>query len=464
MNPRIEYLSKMEDIIMNNFLRCSLLLCTAISLSSSGEVFNFSDSAFSFLQNTGAIMHPDAAMISQPVKCFDMGSTGSVEIPNVAIPQGPFSIESRFYVRGYNETDPNISEVLAAFDCGSGTEGTDFRVGGGYNYALKIQDVYNNFSDWNRPDDFEKTARAAVSKAVGEFALGSGQGAWKEAFTDRCIETNKWMHMVATWDGTNMLLYLNGHNATDAWRTIGSALPAYIKSSRTVMIGAQTVDAWRHINGMIKYVKIYSQAFSQCQVWQNYRQSLGNEQCADFIKIESPLCGEVISPVTKIKFGVKDSADNDITPSGQSFTVQVCRDPTFTDSVRSYLTSTTQCTFGNLVGDDYWDFEGLLYFRISTGNQSVLNKKTSVAPATSGSIGAASGMISAYLLNSASKIAKPGYIGKGLAGVKQFSGAAIFDIRGRMVNAGAKSLAQMKNGVYFVKTANGAGQKILFTK
>lgn len=67
-------------------------MCVAITLSLGGEVFNFSDSTISLLQNNGAIVHPDAAKVTEPVECFDLGSTGTVEIPNVALPQGPFSI------------------------------------------------------------------------------------------------------------------------------------------------------------------------------------------------------------------------------------------------------------------------------------------------------------------------------------------------------------------------------------
>jgi hypothetical protein len=437
-------------------------MCVALSLSFGGEVFNFSNASFPLLQAEGAILHPDAAKVVQPVACFDMGLTGTVEIPNIAIPQGPFSIESRFYVRGYNETDPNISEVLAAFDCGSGTEGTDFRIGGGYNYALKIQDVYKNFSDWDRPDGAEKASRAAVSKAIGEFCLGSGQGAWKEVFTDRCIEKNKWMHMVATWNGEAMLLYLNGHNATDAWRTVGSALPKYIKTSRTLMIGNEFVDGGRHINGMIEYVKIYNEAFSPSQVWNSFRQSIGNDQCAGFIEIESPRCGEVISHGTKIKFAMNDSADNDITPPGKTFSIQICREPTFTDAVRTFTISATESTFGELVGWSDADFDGLLYVRVLSGSQSGLSKKTASDPA------AQSGTLAAYFVSSATNITQRtnhGAMVNGLRIFRQLTHRAIFDIRGRTLGIGAKAtLSSMKNGVYFVKTENGASRKFLYAK
>jgi hypothetical protein len=52
-----------------------------------------------------------------------------------------------------------------------------------------------------------------------------------------------------------------------------------------------------------------------------------------------------------------------------------------------------------------------------------------------------------------------------LTSIRQFSGKVIFDIRGRTVGNGAKmTLSSMKNGVYFVKTENGASRKVLYTK
>jgi hypothetical protein len=269
------------------------------------------------------------------------------------------------------------------------------------------------------------------------------------------------MHMVATWNGEAMLLYLNGHAATDAWRSVGSALPKYIKTSRTLMIGNEFVDGGRHINGMIEYVKIYNEAFSPNQVWNSFRQSLGNDQCAGFIEVESPRCGEVISHNTKIKFAMKDSADNDITPPGKTFSIQICREPTFTDAVRTFTISANESAFGQLVGWSDVDFDGLLYVRILTGSQPGLSKKAA------NDLSAQSGTLAAYFVSSDTKITQPtnrSAMVNGLASTRQLSDKAIFDIRGRTIGFGTKTTTSMKNGVYFVKTENGASRKILYTK
>src|SRR5271157_1605454 len=452
---------------MKNYLHSALLLCTVVLFAYGDEILAVNYSTANLLLQNGAIIHPDASKTADPIQCFDMGTTGLIEIPNIALPQGPFSIESEFYLRGYNENDPDISGVFEGFNCDYGntgagnTEGVDLRVGGGYNYPLKIQDVFNNVSDWDPPDDSAKMARAAISLAIGELAVGVGQHIWKEVYTNSCIETNTWKHMVAMWDGTKMLVYLNGHDATDNWRTLGSELPVLIANVRTVYVGAQDATAARHMNGKIGFVNVYNEALSPSDVWNKYRQSVGGSKCARFIQIESPRCGEVISPDTKMKFSVRDSLGNDVTPSGQSYSVHICREPTFSDpSARTYQTAMTECGLKDLVGADTLNLSGLFYFRIAAGNISGLSKRADDLPV------AQSGTLPAYLISSSTKIAPhAGLVHKGIANISQLANQVVYDIRGRSIGIGSKvPLSTLQNGIYFVKTGNMAGQKILFVK
>jgi hypothetical protein len=456
---------------MKNFWHSVFIMCIMVFFSYGNEILNVSYSTSGLLLQNGAVIHPDASMITDPTECFDMGTNGNIEIPNIALPQGPFSIESKFYLRGYNESDPNISGILEAFSCDYGntgagnTEGVAFRIGGGYLYPLKIQDVYNNINDWTPPDESAKTARAAISKAIGEFSLGVGQHVWKEVYTNHCIETDTWIHMAVTWDGTNMLVYLNGHDATDNCRILGSQLPAFIANVRTVFIGAENAASSLHFNGKIAYVKIYDEALSSGEIWNKYRQSAGSGKCANFIKIESPRCGEVISPDTKINFSVRDSMDNDVTPPGQAFTVYICREPTFSDtsSVRTFQTTAAGCVLRDHFGADYSNVDGLYYFRISAGNTAGLNKRTddkNLLPE--------SGILPAYLLGSSMKIVpRPvlGSVHKGISNIRQLTNQVIYDVHGRSIGIGTKvSLSTLKYGIYFVKIENRTGQKLLYVK
>ena len=140
-----------------------MVLFLTAGLLYAGEVLNVGNDTWTALQSNGAVMYTDAFLTTNPIACFDMGSIGTLQIPFYAMPQGPFSIEGKFFLRSYNGSDPNISDIFASFNTNYGgannSEGFDFRVGGGYNYALKAQDAYSNVSDWTLPDGSQKTAR-----------------------------------------------------------------------------------------------------------------------------------------------------------------------------------------------------------------------------------------------------------------------------------------------------------------
>lgn len=443
-------------------------IAVAVTLGYGAEVLSISYETWGTLQQNGAVLHPDASLVSDPIACLDMGSNGFGDIPSIALPQGAFSIESRFFLRDYNGFDPNISDIFAGFsinyDGDNNSEGIDFRVGGGYNYALKIQDVFHNLTDWNTPTESQKAARASISRAIGELAIGSGKnvnghGAWKEVFTDRCVEKNKWMHMVATWNGTALRMYLNGHHATDPWRTVGSELPAFIEKNRTITLGAANASKVRHFNGKIGYVKIYDQALESFEIWRKYRESLGSNRCEDFIKIESPRCGELISPETEIKFAIKDSMDNDVTSPELTFKITISKDPGFSGTVHSFPLKATGSTFGGLFTNSSNTLEGLLYFRIATGADSGLRKTTATA------LAAESGTLPIYLVPSANRVHRPAVASARLpaAFLGRLTNGSVYDLRGRFVNHKAKPAnMSLKNGVYIIQSAGGAVRQMMY--
>jgi hypothetical protein len=444
---------------MRYYWQSALVACMVFFFSFGNEILNVSYPTADLLVQNGAIFHPDVQKTNTPIECFDMGTTGNIEIPNVALPQGPFSIEGKFFLRSYKQTDPNISGILEGFACDYGntgagnTEGVEFRVGGGYQYPL-INDLGASYSI---------QSSAAISKAIGEFGLGVGQHIWKEVYTNCSIVTNQWIHMAATWDGTNMLVYLNGREATDSWRTVGAQLKVLIANSRTVFIGSENASAGRHFDGMIAYAKVYNQALSRLEIWDKYRESLGKDRCDHFIRIESPRCGEVISCESKIKFSVRDSLDNDVTTPGQVFSVWICREPTFSDSsARIFKTTSRECFLKDLAGTNNATVDCVYYFRISADNPAGLSKKADAG------LMPESGTVPTYLVNSPIKVVPRAVLGsahKGKTSISRFDGQIIYDVRGRSVGVGSKTgLSNLKYGVYFVKTQNSSGQKMLFVK
>lgn len=440
----------------------------AFSLSFCGEVLNVSSSTLSSLQQKGAQLHNDATVVSEPVQCIDLGLNGNVEIPVVVIPKGPFSIESKFYLRNYNPIDPMISDIVSAFNCDYGntgarrTEGIDFRIGGGYLYPLKIQDTYNNVSDWVHPTEEQKLVRQAISNAVGEFALGSGSIVWKEIYTNRCIERETWTHMVAIWDGVAMQIFLNGHNATDTWRILGKDLPAFIRDTSRIVIGAENITSSRHFNGNVGFVKIYNTALSSEDIFKKYRESLDNDRCVKFIKIESPRCGEVISSKTKLKFSIETDFSCDTTVEHLSYSVDICHEKSFfdTSSVRKYSLASTDCTFSDIVGKDSCDFNGLFFIRITGRNNNGLKKSSVVEEPV-----AMSGTVPAYVVSATVKNIPRTTKKEPVTFGQEITHNRIFDCRGRMViNFGKMVGSQMKSGVYFARSDKKTDARVLYMK
>ncbi|NLD94554.1 MAG: LamG domain-containing protein [Fibrobacter sp.] len=397
-------------------------------------------------KNEGMLLVNDIAIETTPVQCFNLGGSGVINLSQVTIPAGQFTIESKFFLKDYSMSNPYISDIFSAYTLE--TEGVDMRVGGGYMYPLKCVDIYNNYQDFVLPTSNEKEIRSSISRAVGEFALGVGKNVWKETFTDRCIERDVWTHMVATWDGFSMQVYLNGYNATDNLRTVGRELPVFINPSRPVTIGAENNYGSRHFNGKISYVKLYGTALSSKEIFDKYKESLGTSRCKNFIKIESPHCGEVITPKTKVKVTLHDSSSQVVNPQNYLFQVDVSDDQNFTPILGTYKMTSVEAALEELSGFDLSKLQGVLFIRVTALEKTGLAKKNEDEPV------AQSGIIPTYLTSSTTPVVKT---------VKKFATAkmkteTVIDCQGRRVN---NIQGHVKNGVYFSRTVSGNTEKLL---
>jgi hypothetical protein len=434
---------------MKSAMIVSVLVGCLVRLSQAGVVFDFNPSTADSLLNKGASI---AGTVTKPVvgvPSLDFGNDGIFTVPNAAFPGPAFSIESRFFLRNYSETDPNISEILAAFDCSfdgaGGTEGTDFRVGGGYNFPIRPSDTYNNIEDWIHPDELQKMDRAEVSKSIGEFALGVGAHIWKEIYTDRCIARNVWTHMVATWDGKEMRIFLNGHDATDGWRTLGVDLPAFVKPVRPLNFGAENATAWRHFDGKIQFVKIYDAALSLPEIRDHYLASNEGQPCVNYIPLESPKCGEAIGPATRIRFSAPESeCQGQVVPTG--YIIQFCTKPDFSENVVGFKVTMTDCLLGDLLKSASVELKGLIFLRI-VADKPGFGKMASSAPAA---VYAQSATLPAYMIDPATVARKsaPVYNSKNIL---HDPAAIIFDCQGRKIGAAnlRNGLSGLRPGVYF---------------
>jgi hypothetical protein len=423
------------------FLSVPIAICNLYA----STILDISTKTIDSLKKEGVSLANDIS-IDTTMKCFNLGATGVINLSQVAIPASQFTIECKFFLKDYSMSNPYISDIFSAYTLE--TEGVDMRVGGGYMYPLKCADIFNNYQEFVLPTSNEKEIRSSISRAVGEFALGVGKNIWKETFTDRCIERNTWTHMVATWDGFSMQVYLNGYNATDNLRTVGRELPVYIKPSRPVIIGAESNYGSRHFNGNISYVKLYDTALSSKEIFDKYKESLGSSKCKNFIKIESPHCGEVITPKTKVKFSLHDSLAQVVNPEKYLFQVDVSNDQNFTQILASYKMATVEAALEELSGFDLAKVQGVLFIRVTALGKTGLGKRSEDETV------AQSGIVPTYLTSLATPVVK---------NVRKFSSvktdAGLFvDCQGRNVS---QVQGQANNGIYFSRANSGCVEKVL---
>jgi len=142
-------------------------------------------------------------------------------------------------------------------------------------------------STWTRIDAFDRWWQALVTKGDTswrlhrsgdahslEFAcsgLQSPQGTSASAQGSRVIDDGRWHHVVATYDGRQIALYVDGD--------LDASCPAWGKirtNGQPVVIGDNAEQSGRHWNGWIDDVRVYSCALSAPEVAELYRAGKGS--------------------------------------------------------------------------------------------------------------------------------------------------------------------------------------------
>lgn len=88
------------------------------------------------------------------------------------------------------------------------------------------------------------------------------------------IATNTWYHIVGTWDGTNIRIYLNGRLISS-----GGCTASTIDTTGALSIGGN-VTGWTYLNGIIDEVRIYSSTLTGMEIQQLYAQAAPRYQVA----------------------------------------------------------------------------------------------------------------------------------------------------------------------------------------
>ena len=101
--------------------------------------------------------------------------------------------------------------------------------------------------------------------APGDLQFWIGNSSVFSAAPHATLSLNTWYHVVATFDGSVMKLYING--ALNASTTVTRTIPT---STEDLFIGDR-YDHTRHFKGVIDEVRIYNRALSAREILRHYK-------------------------------------------------------------------------------------------------------------------------------------------------------------------------------------------------
>jgi uncharacterized delta-60 repeat protein len=103
------------------------------------------------------------------------------------------------------------------------------------------------------------------------FVVGTSSG-WKDASTDSLMTTGQWYHIVGTYDGTTVKVYINGVERGSA--AGGGDISA---SSYPLNIGRCPYDTTRLFDGVIDEVAIFNRALTPSEIQHIYQYGYGDD-------------------------------------------------------------------------------------------------------------------------------------------------------------------------------------------
>lgn len=131
------------------------------------------------------------------------------------------------------------------------------------------------------------------NKGSIEFMIADN-GSWKSASSASTMLTNRWYHIAGVYDGSNVLLYINGELIA---RTPASSLSV---SPTNLLIGEDPTWSGRTFNGTIDEIRIWNVARNQSQIQSNMAVSLAGTEpgLAAYYKMDEGLGNTFINDAT----------------------------------------------------------------------------------------------------------------------------------------------------------------------
>ena len=341
---------------------------------------DFNDSA-NLGSQTGPLPLGMTAGDAKPTSLFpgsiEFGQAGgSIRIPGFRSPTGPFTVEARFRIREYGSGNSNyIANLLNTVP--EFHQGLAFRVGGGYLYPPLPRNAYKSESEWlTAQNAFSPVSRERISDCFAVFVMAGDGGKWMEVYTDRCVEKNAWTHLVGTWDGDRMRIYLNGSDATDSWRTQGPEASPILGDTVDAFVGSRTSGDFdpRHLKGVLDYVKVEEGSISENEIHKRYKGSFVPEVrdslCMGVVVPKYPEAGQLCKGKLDFEFKIinhgacTDPAFLAAFLAGDSVEVEISKDASFTDIILHAVVAgmSLHLDAANLPGLE--GYQGALYWRV----------------------------------------------------------------------------------------------------
>lgn len=262
----------------------------SIGLSSAAnhELLNLNfDNAPALGAQTGLVplgtLYGDVTVSSLYSGAADFGANGRILFGNFSSPKGSFSIESKFFLKGYAPVSSRyISDLVNTSSWDTlPSQGFVIRIGGGYLYSPLPRSAFASDAEYQASNAlYSNTDKAYFSRCLGHFGMQGTPTVWKGVYTDRCVELNKWNHVVGTWDGKDVRIYLNGREVTDQLRIDGAGLAPFMFSVAPLTVGARTLGDYdsRHFNGLMDFVRIADTSMSPSEIQSRYFATLTSEE------------------------------------------------------------------------------------------------------------------------------------------------------------------------------------------
>jgi len=228
----------------------------------------------------------------------------------------------------------------------------------------------------------------ASSGGSPKFVVCSPSSCYQAIGSFTSISINSWNHLVGVWNGTNVLIYVNG-----VLKNTVSAPALTNDANQPLTIGKESWYAGGYFNGTIDEVRIYNYSLSNLEVYELYASNLMKfNQTQWYLQVnQSGPTGKIVTGTYPYSASVKDSAGNENMTEVRTITINNNPSINFTNPTPTNQTSTTNTSINinfsisdsnlnelkfNWNGINYTLYNDSLVFMMNFENKSELGENS----------------------------------------------------------------------------------------